>query len=609
MSVEINPPFQVFTDVDGEPLEDGFIHIGAVNQNPQAVPVAVYWDSALTIPAAQPIRTLGGYPSRSGTPSRMYVSESEYSISVSNKNGTLIFSDLNNLAGQIGQAVFAVDSIVTLLSARQDSRYSVDVRGFHPGSDIGGGVFYWDGARAKSAHNGGTIISPTVPWGGTFLTLSAFLAGTGETNPGGVGCWVRIYEHDIHVSWFGSVVNDAAKDNKDVLEAVKLAVIAKSAPNMPKYVLPDGELYYSVSPNFGEVNGFQIEGPGADGCVLHYTGFARAVNFDPSAYDVSFRYGCSATGFLINAGPSAAASLYLENIADGYFREVFAINGAAACVHFDLRLAVLCNFDTCGVTINRWAISSVHAESWRLAVSPSKGQATTACTFTNCIGEGATLAGWRLLQCTACVWDGGTGESNAGRGVLIAAACRVNTFKGFSLEANVTEDVRDDGQLTTWIGGYAVSTSGFGIGNTSIGVSVKGMFTNSVNVISGAKGVVLENLDYNHLGTGTFTDNGTDTVVVNLRDRTSGLYVYPKKARASITVGASPFTYTNSTGRYQQVIISGGTVTQILYKRGVDTVLSGQTSGTIVVAPGDELVVSHGGAPAMSRIPLGNLAV
>lgn len=101
MSVEISPPFRVFTDVDGEPLEDGYIYIGAVNQNPQAVPVQVYWDEALTIPAAQPIRTLGGYPSRSGTPSRMYVVGS-YSISVSNKNNTLVYSDLDNRSGSAG---------------------------------------------------------------------------------------------------------------------------------------------------------------------------------------------------------------------------------------------------------------------------------------------------------------------------------------------------------------------------------------------------------------------------------------------------------------------------------------------------------------------------
>jgi hypothetical protein len=41
----------------------------------------------------QPIRTLGGYPMNSGTPARLYVN-SDYSIQVQNKNGSLIYSAL-----------------------------------------------------------------------------------------------------------------------------------------------------------------------------------------------------------------------------------------------------------------------------------------------------------------------------------------------------------------------------------------------------------------------------------------------------------------------------------------------------------------------------------
>lgn len=508
-------------------------------------------------------------------------------------------------------AASSAESVFDLLTAEKVVGNPRLVRGYHPGSTVGGGVFYWDSTRLKSLHNGGTIISPTVPWDGTFAGLSDFLDGVGETSPGGFGCWVRDYEHDIFVEWFGSVVNDPSKDNKDVLEAAKKAVVARTAPNMPAYCLPSGELTYSESPNFGEVNGFRLIGTGADNCHLKYTGFARAVNFDPSAYDLAFRYGQSAEGFLIDAGPSAAASLYLENIAHARFQEVYAINGAAACIHFDLRLAVLCNFDTCGVTVNRWPISSIHSESWRLTTSPSKLQATTACTFINCIGEGARFAGWRLLQCTSCKWDGGTAEANTGRGVLISNTSRSNKFDCFSMEGNTIEDVRDDGQLTKWSGGYAVSDGGFGIGNTSSGVCIEGMFTNSVNVIAGAKGAVLVNLDYNHKGTGTFTDSGTDTVVVNLKNRTSGLFEYPHKPRASITVvGVSPFTYTNDTGRYQQVIISGGTITALAYIRtgGSNGAIS-KTSGAVVVAPGDGLLVTYSAAPTMSRLPFGNLAL
>lgn len=90
-SLSINPPFPIFTDVDGQPLEAGYIYIGQPNLDPQSFPQQAYWDSELTIPASVPIRTLGGYPVRNGTPARLYVA-SNYSIRVLNKNNSRIYS-------------------------------------------------------------------------------------------------------------------------------------------------------------------------------------------------------------------------------------------------------------------------------------------------------------------------------------------------------------------------------------------------------------------------------------------------------------------------------------------------------------------------------------
>lgn len=93
MSVlQVFPPFQVFTDTDGDPLENGYIFIGQANQNPEIAPTNVFWDFALTIPAVQPIRTLGGYPSRDGTPSRLYVSVTSYSITIRDKKNQFVYS-------------------------------------------------------------------------------------------------------------------------------------------------------------------------------------------------------------------------------------------------------------------------------------------------------------------------------------------------------------------------------------------------------------------------------------------------------------------------------------------------------------------------------------
>jgi hypothetical protein len=124
-ALEVNPPFPVFADIDGQPLEAGYIWIGQVNLDPQTNPINVFFDAALTISAPQPIRTLAGYPSRNGTPGRVYVG-SDYSIRVMNKNGSTIYSSLNdnafaggsaasNATGNGTQTVFSVSSSPTAI--------------------------------------------------------------------------------------------------------------------------------------------------------------------------------------------------------------------------------------------------------------------------------------------------------------------------------------------------------------------------------------------------------------------------------------------------------------------------------------------------------------
>jgi hypothetical protein len=106
LALSVEPPFPAFADADGQPLDDGYIFIGAVNLNPITNPIVAFFDSALTITAVQPIRTSGGYPVYQGTPTRFYVG-SDYSIQVQNKNGTVVYTSLN------GNAFF--DSLVNVV--------------------------------------------------------------------------------------------------------------------------------------------------------------------------------------------------------------------------------------------------------------------------------------------------------------------------------------------------------------------------------------------------------------------------------------------------------------------------------------------------------------
>lgn len=91
MSQQVFQPFPQFFDRDGSPLDNGFIYVGLANQNPESSPVQVYYDEAMTIPAAQPIRTINGYPSRNGSPAKMYVTQDNFSITVRGKNNELVY--------------------------------------------------------------------------------------------------------------------------------------------------------------------------------------------------------------------------------------------------------------------------------------------------------------------------------------------------------------------------------------------------------------------------------------------------------------------------------------------------------------------------------------
>jgi len=94
------------------------------------------------------------------------------------------------------------------------------VNGYYSGSDFGGGFFRWDNNCPRSAHNGGTIISPTVSWNGSIETHTDFLQGMGETAKEDNGCFIKVLlQSAISYDDFG-----AARDgNRDATEAVKAA--------------------------------------------------------------------------------------------------------------------------------------------------------------------------------------------------------------------------------------------------------------------------------------------------------------------------------------------------------------------------------------------------
>jgi len=86
---QLAPPYPIFTDKNGDPLDAGYLYFGVVNLNPETNPIQVYYDSAFTQPAAQPLRTSNGYVMRNGSPALIYA-DSQFSVTVRDKNNALV---------------------------------------------------------------------------------------------------------------------------------------------------------------------------------------------------------------------------------------------------------------------------------------------------------------------------------------------------------------------------------------------------------------------------------------------------------------------------------------------------------------------------------------
>jgi len=134
------------------------------------------------------------------------------------------------------------------------------VQGYHAGTNIGGGLFYWDAVRPKSSHNGGDTISPTASWDGTASSLPSFLSGSQETNPGGQGCWIRLKEEEqvFDPASYGATGNG---NEQEVIQAVLDAARDWSVQHGNRRPVVRFQTMYTV--NGAQVyDGFVLLGPG-----------------------------------------------------------------------------------------------------------------------------------------------------------------------------------------------------------------------------------------------------------------------------------------------------------------------------------------------------------
>lgn len=161
----IQSPLPQFFDLDGSALDAGYIYIGTAGSNPETTPADVFWDLAGTQPAAQPLRTVDGYISRTGKPSLVFTTALNYSISVRDRNGRLIYSTLSIIPTET-----TTDAVVSALYFLGDLDTGLE----HPAD--GTIVVKTNGIEALRFNASG-VITQSLPSGGEFAVLGSSAAG------------------------------------------------------------------------------------------------------------------------------------------------------------------------------------------------------------------------------------------------------------------------------------------------------------------------------------------------------------------------------------------------------------------------------------------------
>ena len=163
-------PNEYLGDVTGRPLDYGMVWFGQPNKDPEFYPIDIFYDAELTLPAAQPVRTKGGYLNGNGDIVEIYAAQNEYSVKVLDSYGRKVFyrpkvTTISNAIGTIENNIKlpffgAVDR--TLIERSMDS---VSVADF---GAVGDGVTD-DSQAFKNAYNaartGQAILVPYTPVG------------------------------------------------------------------------------------------------------------------------------------------------------------------------------------------------------------------------------------------------------------------------------------------------------------------------------------------------------------------------------------------------------------------------------------------------------------
>jgi hypothetical protein len=207
---KLGNPVPLFLDATGRLLDGGKIFVGIKDGDPETDPIATFFDSALTIHANQPIRTLGGFIVNGINPASAFIAEEDYSMRVYDSLDNLVeYSPSVFAAGASFQPLDTDLTAIAALTTQPYGRSLLTADGSDPfvteaatqtltnktltgatlnGATISAGTTLNDSGAISSFSPGFRGLPPSSQTPGSTITLA--LADAGKSIPNTTGGWI-----------------------------------------------------------------------------------------------------------------------------------------------------------------------------------------------------------------------------------------------------------------------------------------------------------------------------------------------------------------------------------------------------------------------------------
>lgn len=327
---------------------------------------------------------------------------------------------------------------------------------------------------------------------------------------------------------------------------------AESAYFFPPHA--DGsKAYYAFAtcPNWGALKGIQLRGSGSTS-VLKHTGTGNAVSFIGTSVAVgTFKIVFEDLEILGNA--ATTRGLYLEAIHHAKIRNITVREVTTAA--FEFHFTILSTYDNLTYSHNSDA-AFIPPVNGIVTNIRNAGETVQACTFINPIIEGTTEDGIVLSNAWQNQFIGGSSEGNGGTGVTINSTSKTNTFFGMDFEANIGNDITDNGEQSLFIKVLSAGTANFTA--SSKFPKIDGGLFNSITALGASSSPLIVDgwPAYNLSATGAL-NFGTNNASVNM---VTPFYDYLNPAALG-GPGYSAPTFANSWVNF------GGSASSVLWRK------------------------------------------